>query len=84
MIEIKVLGTGCARCNELEMLCKNTVAENSIVAEIQKITDIKEIMSYGILQTPGLVINGEVKLTGKLPAKATLLQWMLDARKQNL
>lgn len=83
MIEIKVLGTGCARCNELEKLCINTAAENSINADIQKITDIKDIMSYGILQTPGLVINGEVKLTGKLPAKATLLQWMLDAGKKN-
>lgn len=76
MLEIKVLGTGCPRCKELEKMCLNVAAENNIDADIQKVTDLKEIMSYGILQTPGLVINGEMKISGKLPTATTLLQWM--------
>ena len=78
MIEIKILGSGCARCNELEKLCRNIAAENDINADIQKITDLKEIMSYGIMQTPGLVINGKVKISGKLPTTSTLLNWMKE------
>ena len=78
MLEIKVLGTGCARCKELEKMCLNVAAENNINADIQKVTDIKDIMSYGIMQTPGLVINGVVKLSGKLPTAQTLLNWMKE------
>ena len=78
MLEIKVLGTGCARCKELERMCFDVVAENNITADIQKVTELKEIMSYGIMQTPGLVINGVVKLSGKLPTSSTLLQWMKE------
>lgn len=76
MVEIKVLGTGCARCNELEKMCFNIAAENNIDADIKKVSDLKEIMSYGIMQTPGLVINGIVKISGKLPTASTLLSWM--------
>jgi small redox-active disulfide protein 2 len=78
MLEIKVLGTGCARCKELERMCFDVAAENNITADIQKVTELKDIMSYGIMQTPGLVINGVVKLSGKLPTSSTLLQWMRD------
>jgi small redox-active disulfide protein 2 len=78
MVEIKVLGTGCARCNELEKMCFNVAAENNIDADIKKISDLKEIMSYGIMQTPGLVINGKVKLSGKLPTATSLLHWMQE------
>jgi small redox-active disulfide protein 2 len=78
MLEIKVLGTGCARCKELERMCFDVAAENNITADIQKVTELKDIMSYGIMQTPGLVINGVVKLSGKLPTSSTLLQWMRE------
>ena len=78
MVAIRVLGTGCARCKELERMCLNIAAENNINADIQKISDLKEIMSYGILQTPGLVINGKVKISGKLPTPATLIHWMQE------
>jgi small redox-active disulfide protein 2 len=78
MVEIKVLGTGCARCNELEKMCFNVAAENNIDADIKKISDLKEIMSFGIMQTPGLVINGKVKLSGKLPTATSLLHWMQE------
>jgi len=80
MISIKVLGTGCARCKELEKMCNEIVSENNLNANVEKVTDIKEIMSYGIMQTPGLVINEVVKLSGKLPTKSTLLHWMQELK----
>lgn len=83
MITIKVLGTGCAKCKELERMCLNVAEENNINADIQKITDLKEIMSYGIMQTPGLIINEVVKLSGKLPTVTTLLHWMQEDKKEN-
>lgn len=79
MLNIKVLGPGCANCINLEKLCKETVAENNIDAIIEKVTDYKDIMSYGIMSTPGLVINGKVVLSGKLPTKSTLTHWLMNA-----
>ena len=79
MVVVRVLGSGCARCSELEKMCFNVAAENNIDADIQKITDLKEIMSYGIMQTPGLVINGKVKISGKLPTASAILHWMQES-----
>jgi len=79
MINIKVLGPGCANCINLENMCKDVVAENNIDAVIEKITDYKDIMGYGIMSTPGLVINGKVVLSGKLPTKPTLTHWLMNA-----
>ncbi len=78
MLNIKVLGPGCANCINLEKLCREVVSENSIDAEIEKVTDYKEIMSYGILSTPGLVVNEKVVLSGKLPTKSTLTHWLIN------
>ena len=77
MINIKILGAGCENCIRLENLCKEVVAENSISAEIEKVTDYKDIMSFGILSTPGLVVNGKVISSGKVPTKSTLEHWLL-------
>lgn len=79
MLNIKVLGPGCANCVNLEKLCKEVVAENNIEAEIEKVTDYKDIMSYGIMSTPGLVLNEKVVLSGKLPTKSTLTQYFMNA-----
>ncbi len=66
-MEIKVLGTGCARCRSLEQSTRIAVEELGMDATIEKIEDIEKIMVYGIMQTPGLVINGKVVLTGQVP-----------------
>jgi small redox-active disulfide protein 2 len=66
-MEIKVLGTGCAKCKALEKVIKQAVEELSIDASIEKVEDIMKIMEYGIMSTPGLVINDKVVLSGKLP-----------------
>lgn len=79
MLIIKVLGPGCANCINLEKLCKEVVAENGIEAEIQKITDFKDIMAHGIMSTPGLIINGKIVSSGKLPTKSTLTHWVMNA-----
>lgn len=80
MLSIKVLGSGCANCKTLENLCKEVVAENNIEATIEKVTELKDIMSYGVMSTPGLVVNEKVIHTGKLPTKSTLTHWLTSER----
>lgn len=64
-MEIKVLGPGCANCHKMEEMAKNTVKELGIEAKIEKITDIGQIAMHGILSTPGLIVNGKIKHSGK-------------------
>lgn len=71
-MEIKILGTGCAKCKQLEKLTRETVAEMGIEATIEKVEDIFKIMQYGVMQTPGLVINEKVVLSGRLPKSSEL------------
>jgi len=66
-MEIKVLGTGCSNCKTLEKSVINAVAELNIKANIEKVEDIQKIMSYGIMRTPGLVINERIVLSGRVP-----------------
>ncbi|MDD4234685.1 MAG: thioredoxin family protein [Bacteroidales bacterium] len=72
-MEIKILGTGCPKCKQLEKLTKDALEENNISAEVKKVEDIVEIMNFGVMATPGLVINGKVVLSGRLPSKSELL-----------
>ncbi len=64
-MEIKVLGPGCANCHKMEEMAKQAVQELGIEAKIEKITDIGQIAMHGILSTPGLIVNGNVKHSGK-------------------
>ena len=79
MIRIQVVGPGCANCQKLAALCAEVVAENAVEAEIEKVTDITRFADLGILLTPGLIIDGEVKSSGKMPLKATISHWIMDA-----
>ncbi|HAN18577.1 MAG: glutaredoxin [Bacteroidetes bacterium GWC2_33_15] len=76
MLDIKVLGTGCPNCIRLENLCKEIVSERNWEAKIEKITDFNEFGNYGVMMTPGLVINGKVLSQGKIPVKSTLEHWL--------
>ncbi len=66
MIELAILGTGCAKCTKLEANAREAVAELGLECEIRKVTGIQEIMKYGVMMTPALVIDGEVKTVGKV------------------
>lgn len=72
-MEIKILGTGCPKCKQLEKLTREALDENSINAEVKKVDDIVDIMNYGVMATPGLVINEKVVLSGRLPSKSELV-----------
>ena len=71
-MEILILGTGCAKCKRLEKMTTDLVAENGIQAKIEKVEDILKIMQYGVMSTPGLVIDGKVVLSGRLPSASEL------------
>jgi len=71
-MNIKILGTGCPNCKKLEANAKQALEELKIEAEVEKITDIAEIMRYGVMSLPALVIDGEVKLSGRIPDEEEL------------
>lgn len=72
MMNIKVLGTGCTKCKHLEKRTKQAIEELGMEATIEKVEDIQQIMEYAIMNTPGLVINEEVILSGQLPRVSEL------------
>jgi len=67
-MKIEILGTGCAKCDKLEEMVKIAVQESGINADIKHIKDMKKIMAYGVLATPAMVIDGQVKTSGKIPS----------------
>jgi small redox-active disulfide protein 2 len=75
-MKIQVLGAGCAKCKTLEERIRQLVVKHQLSIDIEKVTDLKEIMKYGIMMTPGLVINGVVKSSGSIPKDDQLLAWM--------
>ena len=78
-MEIKILGPGCARCHQLEQTVKDVVKELGIAASIEDVKDIKKIMEYPILTTPGLVIDENLVCSGKVPTKVEITQFIINA-----
>jgi small redox-active disulfide protein 2 len=68
MRKLQILGTGCAKCKALAENAEKAVADAGIEAQIEKVSDIREIMKFSILMTPGLVIDGEVRAAGRVPS----------------
>ena len=68
MMQLLVLGPGCARCKAFAQLTEQAVKELGITAEINKVTDLKQIMAFGVMMTPALAVNGTVKLAGRVPS----------------
>jgi small redox-active disulfide protein 2 len=73
-MEIKILGTGCSKCKSLETITRQAVSELNLDASIEKVEDIQKIMGYGIIRTPGLVVDGNIMLSGELPKVDELKQ----------
>ena len=71
-MDIKILGPGCPKCHTLEKNTREAVKELNLDAKVSKVTDINEIASYGVFITPGLVVDGEVKLAGKVASKSEI------------
>ncbi len=78
MNNIKILGGGCANCNTLEAMAHEICDENNIEAEFEKVKEYSDILGYGVLATPGLVLNGKVLHSGKLPTKDRLKRLILE------
>jgi len=78
-MEIKILGPGCARCDQLEKITKEAVKERGIDASLEHVRDVKKIMEYPILHTPGLVLNEEVVCSGRVPTKAEVTTYITTA-----
>lgn len=79
MLNVVVLGPGCYNCVRLERMCYDVAAENNLEMNLEKVTDWQKYADYGIMFTPGLVINGKVMSSGKIPTKTTLTHWMIEA-----
>jgi small redox-active disulfide protein 2 len=75
-MEIKVLGPGCAKCQQTEKVVKDAVTEAGVQAAIEKVTDILKIGEYGVFGTPAVVVDGEVKSVGKVPTKEEVKGWI--------
>ncbi len=78
-MKVKILGTGCTKCTALEKKVKEIVSANNIDAEVEKVSDIQDIMKYGILMTPGLVVDEKVVSFGVVPKDNDILNWLKEA-----
>jgi len=79
MIEIKVLGPGCANCKRLEQIVTRVVEGMGIDANVMKVTNYNEIVDLGVMQTPGLIVNDKVCSSGRIPAVEEVENWIKEA-----
>jgi len=77
-MEIRILGTGCPKCHKLEEETRRAMTELGLEAHLEKVTQVAEIMKYGVMMTPALVVDGKVKVAGKVPSVAEIKK-MLEA-----
>jgi len=75
-MEIKVLGPGCAKCEKTAKIVKEVIDEAGVEGSIEKITDMMEIAGYKVFSTPAVVVDGQVKCSGKIPKKKEILSWL--------
>ncbi|MGD8251171.1 MAG: thioredoxin family protein [Desulfobacterales bacterium] len=73
-MNIKVLGPGCKKCDKTEQIVKEALAEAGVTATVEKVTDMMQIASFGIMSTPAIVVDGDVRLVGKVPSIADVKQ----------
>lgn len=81
-MQLLILGTGCGKCNKLHALAEQAVKELGLSCDLQKVTDLKQIMALRVMVTPALVVNGTVKVTGKVPSLEELKSILTQAAAQ--
>jgi small redox-active disulfide protein 2 len=79
MLNVKVLGTGCANCKTTYKLIEEAAAAKGVAVQLEKVEDLKDIMSYGVMSTPGVVVNGKVVHAGGVPGRSQIEQWLATA-----
>ncbi|MDD3248383.1 MAG: thioredoxin family protein [Methanosarcina sp.] len=75
-MKIEILGSGCAKCNKTKEMAEKAVKEMGVEAEIVKVDDFDKILGYGVMITPALVIDGDVKVAGKVPSVEDIKKWI--------
>jgi small redox-active disulfide protein 2 len=75
-MKIKVLGTGCQKCKKLYSETEKAIAASGVRADLEKVERIEQIIQYGVMMTPGLVIDGEVKSSGRVPSESEIVSWI--------
>ena len=83
MVEIKVLGPGCANCKRLEQITRKVVGNLAVDANIKKVTDYQEIVKLGVMTTPGLIVNDKVVSSGRIPSETEITDWVINALESN-
>jgi small redox-active disulfide protein 2 len=76
MLTVKILGSGCANCRKLEAVAREAAAGAGIAAEFIKVTDMKDMLAYDLVSSPGLVINESLVCSGRIPTREEIVQWM--------
>jgi len=79
MVNIKILGGGCANCKRLEQIARKAAEDNQIEAEFDHVTDYPEIMKFGVMSTPALVVEGKVLCSGRIPSEVEVVNWLKAA-----
>jgi small redox-active disulfide protein 2 len=80
MMKIQILGAGCPKCKKLAKVAEKAAMELGLDYELEKVTDINEITSFGVMMTPALVVDGEVKIAGKIPSGEDLVEYLSRSR----
>lgn len=76
MRDVKILGTGCAKCKQTEAVVRDVIAQQQLEATVEKIEDMERIMTYDVMGTPALVVDGKVVLTGRVPSAAEVATFL--------
>lgn len=79
-MKIKVLGSGCAKCKKLYEEAQKAIASSGINAVLEKVEKIEEIMKYGVMMTPALVLDDVVKVSGRVPSASEIVTWMKNSK----
>jgi small redox-active disulfide protein 2 len=83
-MKIKVLGTGCPKCRKLYAEVEKAIASSGVTADLEKVEKIEEIIKYSVMATPGVVVDEEVKSSGRIPQCDEIISWIKTAAKRNI